>query len=204
MWLVVANPALFHRSDDGSRGGVHGDDFAVVGPHRALDRMGKTLSGKNSMRESHRLGFGSQCERHAELLNRIVSVGTDSDGRRYVRLEPDIRHAELVLRDLGLEGSKANTIDDARFKVNEKELALRTREVPLDSGDATRYRSCVMRLSYLALDRADLGEPVKCLARSMARPTPGSLRDLKKVARYLLGTKHVALNMWRQTFPKCI
>ena len=54
-------------------------------------------------RESHRLGFGSHCERHAELLNRVVSVGTDSDGRRYVRIEPDIRNAELVLRNLGLE-----------------------------------------------------------------------------------------------------
>ena len=61
-----------------------------------------------------------------------------------------------------------------------------------------------MRLSYLALNRADLGETVKCLGRSMAKPTPISLRDLKKVARYLLGTKHLALHFWRQTFPKCI
>ena len=38
-------------------------------------------------------------------MNRTVSVGTESDGR-YVRIEPDIRHAELVLIDLGLEGSK--------------------------------------------------------------------------------------------------
>ena len=195
---------MFHRSDDGSRGGVHGDDFAVVGSRRALDRMGKTLSGKYSMRESHQHGFGSHCERHAELLNRIVSVGTDSDGRRYVRIEPDIRHAELVPRDLGLEGSKAKPLTTPGFKVAEKELALRDKEVPLDSGDATRYRSCVTRLSYLALDRADLGEPVKCSARSMAKPTPGSLRDLKKVARYLLGAKHLALHLWRQTFPKCI
>ena len=45
----VANPALFHRSDDGSRGGVHGDDFAVVGPRRAWDWMGKTLSCKYSL-----------------------------------------------------------------------------------------------------------------------------------------------------------
>ena len=138
------------------------------------------------------------------LLNRIVSVGTDSDGRRYVRIEPDIRHAELVLRNLGLEGSKAKPLTTPGFKVDEKELALREKEVPLDSQGATRYRSCVMRLSYLALDRADLGEPVKCLARSMAKPTPGSLRDLKKVARYLVGTKHMALHLWRQTFPKCI
>ena len=32
----VANPALFRRSDDGSRGGVHGDDLAVVGSRRAF------------------------------------------------------------------------------------------------------------------------------------------------------------------------
>ena len=140
------------------------------------------------MRESHRLGFGSHCESHAGLLNRIVSFGKDSDGRRYVRIEPDIRHAELVLRNLGLEGSKAKPLTTPGFKVDEKELALREKEVPLDSQDATRYRSCVMRLSYLALDRSDLGAPVKCLARSMAKPTPGSLKDLKKVARYLLGT----------------
>ena len=28
------------------------------------------------MRESHQLGFGSHCERHAELLNRTVSERT--------------------------------------------------------------------------------------------------------------------------------
>ena len=156
------------------------------------------------MRESHRLGFGSHCERHAALLNRIVSVGTDSDGRRYVSIELDIRHAELVLRNLGLEGSMAKPLRTPGFKVDEKELALREKEVPLDSQGATRCRSCVLRLSYLALDRADLGEAVKCLARSMAKPTTGSPRDLKTFARYLLGTKHMALHLWRQTFPKCI
>ena len=132
----VANPALFHRSEDGSRGGVHGDDFAVVGSRRALDRMGKTLSGKYSMRESHRLGFGSHCQSHAELLNRIVSVATDSDGTRYVRIQPDIRHAELVLRNLGLEGSKTKPFTTPGFKVVEKELALREKRVPLGSQDA--------------------------------------------------------------------
>ena len=73
------------------------EDFVVVGSRGALDRIGKTLSGKYSMRESHRLSFGNHSERHVELLNRVVSVGTNSDGRRYIRTEPDIRHAELVL-----------------------------------------------------------------------------------------------------------
>ena len=36
----------------------------------------------------------------------------------------------------------------------------------------------------------------------MANPTPGSLRDLKKVARYLLGTKHMALLFVSSEFSK--
>ena len=39
----VANHALFHRSDDGGRGGVHGDDFAVVGSRRAFGPDGQDL-----------------------------------------------------------------------------------------------------------------------------------------------------------------
>ena len=166
----------------------------MVGSRRALDRMGKTLSGKCYMREPHRLGFGNHCERHAELLNRTVSVGTDSDGKRYVRIEPDIRHAELVLRDLGVEGCKGKPLTTPGFKLDERELALRETEVPLEATDATRYKSCVMGLSYLSQDRADLGEPVKCLARTMAKPTPGSLREFKKVARYLLRTKYMPIH----------
>ena len=188
----VANPALFHRSEDGSRGGVHGDDFAVVGSvgsRRTLDRMGKTLSGKYSMRESHRLGFGSHCESHAELLNRIVSVETDSDGRRYVRIEPDIRHAELVFSNLGLEGSKAKRLTTPRFKVDEKELALREKEVPLDSQRCCEVQELCYEVVVPCLDRADLGEPVKCLVRSMAKPTPGSLRDSRKLHATCWGPK---------------
>ena len=30
-------------------------------------------------------------------------VGTDFDGRLFVRIEPDITHADFVLKDLGLE-----------------------------------------------------------------------------------------------------
>ena len=66
------------------------------------------------------------------------------------------------------------------------------------------YRSCVMRLAYLAQERGDFGELVKCLARSMATPTPGALRDLKKVARYLRDRRHLALRFKQQIFPKCI
>ena len=38
----------------------------------------------------------------------------------------------------------------------------------------------------------------------MAKPTPESLKDLKKSARYLLETKHMALHLFRQTIPSSI
>ena len=38
----------------------------------------------------------------------------------------------------------------------------------------------------------------------MAKPTPESLKDLKKSARYLLETKHMALHLFRQTVPSSI
>ena len=69
------------------------------------------------------------------------------------------------------------------------------RWVVTDKGDPNRpkvrCRPCGQRVA-LEDERnrpgsSDLGEPVKCSARSMAKPTPASLRDLKKVARYLLG-----------------
>ena len=111
--------------------------------------MGQTLSGKYSVRESHRLGFGSHCERHAQLFR--VSVGTDSDGRRHVRIEPDVRHAELVVRDLGLECSKTKPLTTPGFKVDEKELALKETEA-VGGSRRNNVQELCHELSFLAQD----------------------------------------------------
>ena len=56
-----------------------------------------------------------------------------------------------------------------------------------------------MRLSYLAQDRVDLSESVKCLARFMATPTAKAMNDLKRVARYVKGKPRRALTYPRQS-----
>ena len=62
-----------------------------------------------------------------------------------------------------------------------------------------------MRLTYLSQDEPSrLGRTSEMLVpdRWAKKPlTPGGLRDLKKVARYWLRTKHMALHLFRQTFP---
>ena len=42
-----------------------------------------------------------------------------------------------------------------------------------------------MRCTYLAQDRVDISETIKCLARVMSKPKTGHMMQLKRVARYL-------------------
>ena len=59
----VANDPLFYSAEGGCRGGVHRDDFAVVGSRRALDRMRQILASKYP------------CENHTDLaLGATVSA----------------------------------------------------------------------------------------------------------------------------------
>ena len=92
-----ANPALFYNVARKSLAGVHGDDFVVVVERSALNKLSETLASKYSVRESHRLGFGAHCCREATVLNRVISVGVGDDGWKFLWIEPDARHSELVL-----------------------------------------------------------------------------------------------------------
>ena len=57
--------------------------------------------------------------------------------------------------------------------------------------EAKIYRSLVMRAAYLSLDRGDLCEAVKTLARSTSVPDEDSWARLKRLGRYLLGKPRV-------------
>ena len=49
-----------------------------------------------------------------------------------------------------------------------------------------------MRCAYLAQDRADIYEAIKCLARGMSKPRTGHMMQLTRVARYLKGVPRKA------------
>ena len=63
----------------------------------------------------------------------------------------------------------------------------------LEGALATKFRSGTMRCAYLAQDRVDISEAIKCLARAMSKPKAGHTTQLKRVARYLKGVPRKAM-----------
>ena len=77
-------------------------------------------------------------------------------------------------------------------------------ERELQESEATVFRSAVMRLGFLALDRPDIQFGAKEAERGMARPTVRHQRMLKRCARYLLQARTLTWCFARQRFPRCI
>ena len=195
----VANPALFLNEEDNCRGAVHGDDFYVLGPTYAVDKVKDLLNNKYQMRESHRLRFTTGCTQKATVLNRVVSLG-ETNGRRWVRIEPDKRHIELIVEGVGLNMNSAGVTTPSVKQTDAQAAALET-SADLNPKDASRYRSGVMRASFLAQERADIAEAVKRMAQGMAKPKLAHWELLKRLARYLIKYPNVCLVYHQQRMP---
>ena len=55
----------------------------------------------------------------------------------------------------------------------------------MDEDRAPVYKSCTMRLAFVAIDRPDIGYVSKGLCRAVSRPTLHAWKHLNHVARYL-------------------
>ena len=77
------------------------------GPSRLLNGaqvMQQLLGRHYSYKKTANLGFDETDEKSMSFLNRVVAV---QDGKvRQVTVEPDARHAQMVVHDLGLVGAK--------------------------------------------------------------------------------------------------
>eukprot|EP00971_Amphidinium_carterae_P290313 5764205-Amphidinium_carterae.1 len=82
-----------------------------------------------------------------------------------------------------------------------QEVQKRTEEPALEPAACTNYRSGVMRIAYLSLDRPGLAHAVKCLSRHMQQPTQSDWVDLKRVGRYLYSHRCLVNVYHRQSWP---
>ena len=104
-----------------------------------------------------------------KILNRIIRY-TDEG----IELEADLRHAELIITQLGLENAKELTCPSA------EEVKRDDDDEELNSEYTTQYKSIVARANYLSTDRPDIQYAVKKLATSMSKPTNRNWQELNR------------------------
>ena len=127
------------------------------------------------------IGAAKHLDKELEVLHRPVRVINDE----LMEIEADQKYVPRLLEDLGLiQGSVVKT---PRVKLSATESNVIENISILEGGQATLFRSGTMRCAYLAQDRADISEAIKCLARGMSKPRTGHMIQLKRVARYLKG-----------------
>ena len=194
---------------------VHGDDFVATGPKAGLSKFRKLLEAHCECKVES-IGPGPDDAKELRVRGRMICF--TKEGLRY---EPDPRHVEAVVRDLGLEEAKPTLtlwareadgrsekgigmkelrerVGDQKQLMEKKVTFMETNEgeEALDPDEKTVYMSLSARLNYLSPDRPDVTHSATELMRSMPAPMRKDMERLKRVARYLVGCPRVC-----QFFP---
>ena len=93
---------------------------------------------------------------------------------------------------LGMENCKLT-----RSPMVRKDFAANGDEEMLEGSEAETYRSVVGILMYFKRHRFDLHYAAKSLAMASSSPTRGHMRRLKRVLRYIQGTRDMHLELAR-------
>ena len=114
-----ASPCLFYNVKLDVAIMVHGDDFVAIGDDKGLGDARKVLEHCYKLKVEI-LGEGKGCVKEVRILNKIVRHTSEG-----IEMEADPRHAELVVRELGLEKAKTfNTpgTKEGKRKTDDKEV----------------------------------------------------------------------------------
>ncbi len=202
-----ASPCNFHHPGREVSTTVHGDDFTSTGREADLMWLDAQLKAEFETK-TEVLGPGQRHQRQLRVLNRVLTWTASG-----IQCEADQRHAEILVRELGMDkakpvstpgsrddAGKAGPAGDPAWQLPKGEGDNEDDDL-LDNKDATSYRGLAARANYLAQDRPDLQYAVKEIARRMARPTRRDWQLLKRLARHVVGTPRVVYTYEWQSAP---
>ena len=171
--------AFFHPTRD-IRIIVHGDDFVVEGQQSDLDWVRDVLAAKYLLKVRGILGPEPCDQKRIVILGRVVDWRADE-----LWWEADPRHVEKILEACGMISGNSGVVPGAKLQEEDGD------DQQLAGEDLAKYRSVTATANFIAQDRPDVRFAVKELCRDMAKPTRGSWRKMKKLARYLKGQPRV-------------
>jgi hypothetical protein len=188
-----ASPVAFYNADLDVSCLVHGDDFTFVGESEKLDVVEAKMKERFELKVKARLGEGPKDDKETDILGRVVRC--TKEGFEY---EADPRHREKILEAFGLEdGSKGLTVNGRLEDLDEE-------PVPLEPSECTQFRALAARANYLAQDAPELQFAAKEVCRDMARPSVGSWKKLKVLARFVLERVSVRWQFRWQEEVECV
>ena len=103
-----SNPCLFYHPTTDVAVMVHGDDFIAVGDEKSLKGTRATLEDRYKLKVET-LGEGPACKQEIRVLNKVLRRTPEG-----LELEADPRHAEIVVRELGLTNAKTSKVPGAK------------------------------------------------------------------------------------------
>ena len=110
-----SNPCLFKHPGTKVMIMVHGDDFVAIGHDKNLKSARSTLEDKYQIKVDT-LGKGTDCQSEVRILNTIVRYGDEG-----IEMEADPRHAEIVIKELGLKNAKASRVPGTKAPAPKKD-----------------------------------------------------------------------------------
>ena len=107
--MGMSTPCVYRHKSETSVAWRHGDDIIVAGEPHFVDHVTANLKESMRLKIRARMGFGPGEDRHIAVLNRLLSLDV-MNGRQVLRIEPDPRHAALIVRQAGLDGDRAKGV----------------------------------------------------------------------------------------------
>lgn len=195
------NPCLYWHPVKKARVVRHGDDFICLATRAVVqwfyEELGKILLVKQRGVLGPEKSLGDVSE--ITCLNRIIRlVSCDASGQEYIEWEPDLRHVEILVSQMGMKSS-SNSLSCP----GQKEQPDYTSEA-LHEDRKSVFRSATMRISHLAQDRMDISLESKEVARRMQDPDEQAWSALKRCVRYLIKKPRVLLRFNKQRWPRRI
>ena len=151
------------------------DDVHGCGPDPQVEKSKEDLATHNWFRDGGVHLEGAEYDHLKRFRKRFNGVMT---------IESNPEYFDAVLELLGLEGAK--DVPTPSVLAHKEEL---TTGKLLNLAETTEYRQCVGGLLYYTQDRADAQREVSMLGSMLGKRTQGSMIALKRVTRYLKGTR---------------
>ena len=177
-----SSPCTFFHPARGIRCVVHGDDFTFLGCEDDLKWCTQMMKDEYEIKLRGMLGPDKHDDKKMTILNRCIEWRKNE-----IWYEADPRHAEILIRELGLKGKRAVVTPGVKMAINEED------DKHLDPSAATRYRQLIARCNFVAQDRPDVQYAVKEAAKGMSSPKKLDWEKLVRIGQYLAGRPRYVL-----------